>query len=233
MGVAWYDPRIARGMAAQLTRWHQQLKAGEKALGWKVGCGTPEMKERLRIDAPLVGYLTDKSSLSPTKPVSLTGWHKPVAEAEIALVMAKDLPRGASRDLARAAIGSLAPAFELVDVTEPPEDVTQILSGNLYQRHVILGTRDATRARCSVEGLIARVSRNGENIATVADVQEPTGDYVDIVCHVGELLAAFGERLCAGHIIIMGSLTAPIFVSPGDQLTYELEPVGSLSVTFE
>jgi len=29
MSAPWYDPRIARGMARQLTRWHERIKAGD------------------------------------------------------------------------------------------------------------------------------------------------------------------------------------------------------------
>ena len=51
MSAAWYDPRIARGMAQQLTRWHQRLKAGEKAIGWKAGFGTADAMERHKLHA--------------------------------------------------------------------------------------------------------------------------------------------------------------------------------------
>jgi len=63
MSAPWYDLRIARGMSAQLTRWHERLKAGEKALGWKVGFGAPTAMEALKITAPLIGHLTDGARL--------------------------------------------------------------------------------------------------------------------------------------------------------------------------
>src|SRR5262245_22705625 len=57
----WYDLRIARGMKAQLTNWHERQKAGEKPIGWKVGFGAPDVMEQLKITAPLVGHLTDRA----------------------------------------------------------------------------------------------------------------------------------------------------------------------------
>ena len=104
MSAAWYDPRIARGMAQQLTRWHERLKAGEKPLGWKVGFGAPASMERLKIQSPLVGFLTDQALISSGKPLALTDWVKPVAEPEIAVYIGKDLPGGTSRETAKAAI---------------------------------------------------------------------------------------------------------------------------------
>ena len=157
MSAPWYDLRITRGMTAQLTNWHQRLKAGEKAIGWKVGFGAPAAMEKLKIAAPLIGNLTDKARLDSESKVSIAGWTKAAAEPEIAVFMSKDLPGGANRDVAKNAIAGIAPAIELADVEFPPDDVEAILKGNIYQRHVILGPCDKTRARCELSGLTAVV----------------------------------------------------------------------------
>ena len=232
MSAPWYDPRIARGMAAQLTRWHERLKAGEKPLGWKVGFGAPAAMETLKIGAPLIGHLTDRARLEPASKVSLAGWKRPAAEAEIAVYLGKDLPGGASRDAAKHAISGLGPAIELADVDFPPDDVEAILKGNIYQRHVLLGACDRTRAGCALDGLTATVIRNGNEIASTTDTQAATGDLVDIVRQVADMLGAFGERLRAGQVIMTGSITPPLFVEPGEDILFKLEPSGSISVRF-
>lgn len=232
MSTAWYDPRIARGMARQLTRWHERLKAGEKALGWKVGFGAPAAMERLKIQAPLVGFLTDQALLPSGKTVSLSGWSKPVAEPEIAVHIGKDLPGGAGRDKIKAAIAALSPAIELADLDHPPDDVEAILAGNIYQRNLILGPRDASRAGGNLDGLLARVLRNGGEAASTSDPQALTGDLLDIVQHVADMLSAFGERLRAGQIIITGSVVPPLWVEAGEEIAFELAPAGSVSVRF-
>lgn len=230
MSAAWYDPRIARGMVCQLTRWHQQLKTGEKAIGWKVGFGTPESMERLKLTAPLVGYLTDESVARSGEVIAITQWSKPIAEPEVAVYLGKDLAGGASREAAMAAIAGLGPAIELVDLDAPPEDVASILSGNIYQRRVLFGPRDNSRAGCRLDGLTATVVRNGNELATTSELQALTGDYVDNVRHVADMLAAFGERLAAGQVVITGSVTAPLFLEPQQNIEFKLDPVGSVSV---
>jgi len=232
MSAPWYDLRIARGMAAQLTNWHERLKAGEKALGWKVGFGAPAAMETLKITAPLIGHLTDRARLEPAAKVSIAGWKKAAAEAEIAVFMGKDLPGGASRDAAKHAIAGIGPAIELADVDFPPDDVEAILKGNIYQRHVVLGACDKTRAGCALGGLTATVIRNGNEIARASDTQEATGDLVDIVRQVADMLSAFGERLRAGQVIMTGSITPPLWVEPGEEIHFTLDPVGSVSVRF-
>ena len=89
----------------------------------------------------------------------------------------------------------------------------------------------ATRAGGSVEGLTCRVLRRGVEAARTTDPQACTGEIVGIVRHVADLLAAFGERLEAGEIVIAGSVVPPIFVEPDeDTVGFALDPIGSVSV---
>ncbi|HXV10400.1 MAG TPA: fumarylacetoacetate hydrolase family protein, partial [Burkholderiales bacterium] len=91
---------------------------------------------------------------------------------------------------------------------------------------------DASRAGCRLEGLACRVLRNGVESARTADPQALTGDYIDIVRHVADVLDACGQRLEAGDVIITGSITPPLWVEAGDEIHFELEPVGALSASF-
>jgi 2-keto-4-pentenoate hydratase len=38
--------------------------------------------------------------------------------------------------------------------------------------------------------------------------------------------------LRAGHIIIMGSIVPPLWIEPGEEIVYSLDPVDTLSVRF-
>lgn len=224
------DPRIARGMAAQFALRGARLAAGDRALGWKVGFGAPAAMEKLGIRAPLVGFLTERALLESGATVSLAGWTRPVAEPEIAAYVGSDLPGGADADAARAAIAALAPAIELADLDHPPDDVEAILAGNIYQRHVILGPRDASRAGGAVAGLAGRIARNGATFASTTDPQALTGGIIGIVRHVADTLAAHGEVLRAGQIIICGSIVPPLWAEPGEEIVYELAPIGAVSI---
>jgi 2-keto-4-pentenoate hydratase len=105
--------------------------------------------------------------------------------------------------------------------------------GNIYNRRVILGRRDASRAGCILDGRVARVNSNGVETAVPGDLQALTGDLLDIVRHVADLLAVFGETLRAGEVIITGSIVPPLWISASEDILYTLEPVDSLSVTLD
>ena len=148
------------------------------------------------------------------------------------MVLGKDVARGASREAAANAIAGLAPAIELVDLADEADDVAAILSGNVYHRHVILGPRDNARGG-SVEGYSGTVLQNGEPVAAVAELQATTGDYVELVRHVADLLAAFGERLAAGQVIITGAVVPPLPVQPGGSVAFKLHTGAEASVRFK
>ncbi len=233
MSSSLNDPRIARGMQAQLRSLRTRRDAGERQIGWKVGFGAPAAKQRARIDAPLVGFLMQRAVLPSGASVSLTGWQKPVAEAEIAVHMDKDLPANSSHETVKAAIVALGPAIELADIDGPLDDVEGILAGDIFQRYVIIGPRDETRAGLRLDGLSARVNRSGKDIPVPADLETNIGSIVETVRHVADVTAALGEGLRAGQFIICGSLTAPLMLQPGEHgLDYTLDPVGAISVHF-
>jgi 2-keto-4-pentenoate hydratase len=232
MTAAWDDPRISRGMAAQLKRRRELLNSGHKPLGWKLAFGGPAAMERLRINAPLVGFLTDRALVLSGSTLSLSGWKKPAAEPEITVHLGRDLPAGSNRDTAMAAIAGLGPAIEIADVDHPSDDLEGTLACDIYQRHVVVGRSDAARAGGVLNGLSCRVLRTGTEIANTADLQALTGELIDIVRHVANLLAVFGETLQGGQIIIAGSIIPPIWIEPGEEIVFNLAPVDTISVRF-
>jgi 2-keto-4-pentenoate hydratase len=224
------DPRIARGMERQNALRQTRLAAGAKIVGWKVGFGAPAAKEKLRLAKPLVGFLLDRALLLNDAEVSLRGWHKPVAEPEIAVYLAHDVAAGADEKTARAAIAALGPAIEFADIDCAMDDVEAILSVDIFQRYVVLGPRDATRAGGRLHGLTARVARSGRDVPVAPDLESNTGRIVEIVQHVADVAAATGESLRAGQFIIAGSLTPPLFLDASDYaLTFALDPIGAVS----
>lgn len=229
----WDDPRVVRGMQAQLDMRKKRLDAGDKALGWKVGFGAPAMLELLKISGPLVGFLTQNARVQSGGNVSFAGWAKPVAEPEIAVHIGRDVPAGADRETAMAAIAGISPAIEIVDLTAPLQDPERILGDNIYQRHVVLGGSGPARAGAQSDGLSCRIIRRGAEFACTTDPQANTGQWIDIVRHVADVLAAFGERLRAGEIIITGSVVPPLTIEPSENgIAFEVDPIGSVAVNF-
>jgi 2-keto-4-pentenoate hydratase len=219
------DPRVRRGMERQLERRRRALDDGARPLGWKLGLGTPAAMEKLGTAAPLVGFLTDRSVLDSDAECSVGGWGKASAEPEVAIHLAADVPGSADRDAAAAAIGGLAPAVEIVDV-EDGSDLEEILAGDIFHRHVVLGPTGVA------DGLRGEVRLGALDAKAVDDPFALTGDPPKVVAHVANHLAAFGESLRAGDVVIAGSIVPALSVAPGDTLRYRLAPLGEVRVRF-
>jgi len=229
----WHDPRVKHGTQRQLELRRTRLAAGDKSLGWKVGFGAPAMLKQLDIAGPLIGFLIQSARVPSGGSVSLKGWAKPVAEPEIAVHIGRNVSAGADRAAAAAAIAGISPAIELVDVHTPPQDPDFILGENIYQRHVVLGGSGPHRAGASADGLTCRIMRHGKESARTTDPQANTGQWVEIVRHVADVLAAFGETLRAGEIIITGSVVPPLALEPGEAgIAFDVDPIGGVMVKF-
>lgn len=232
MNNALGDGRIMKGMESLLELRRSRLEAGEKPVGWKAGFGAPASLENLGIDAPLVGFLTDRTLLTSESAVSVGDWTRAIVEPEIAVYLGQDLPVG-DREGTRAAISAIGPAIELADVNTPVDDVEGILSGNIFHRYVILGRADTTRAGCVLDGLVGRVYRGGVDAATVTDPEAMTGELIGVVQHIARLLATFGEKVRAGEFIITGSIVPPLGYTGKEEIRYTLDPIDTLTVNLE
>lgn len=222
------DERTADGMRQQLAARAERLRAGERALGWKVGFGSPAAMERLGTDRPLVGYLLESNLLPDGATVPVGDWAVPMLEPEIAVHLAHDVGPDASSEAVRDAIGGLSAAIELADLAPPPTDVREILAGNIFHRYVLLGP--VQERLTSSAGVTARVVRDGERVAATDNVAELVGALVEVVRLTAEVLQACGERLRAGEVVITGSVVAAVPVAPGQRVDVDLPPLGGLSV---
>lgn len=232
MSVSWEDARVRAGLTRQLALRARKLQAGVTAIGWKVGFGSPSALQLMQIGAPLIGFLTDATLLESGARVDVTDWQQGLVEFEVAVYLGEDLGPGARNEEARAAVSSIGPAIELADVDLPigAESIEEILACGIFHKGVILGAPDEERAGLAVDGLVARVLIDGQKVATTADLQAITGAYAHIVATVADTLAANGEVLRKGDVIITGSVVPPIPVTHGAEFVFALDPFEPISV---
>src|SRR5215207_951221 len=150
------DPRVRRGMERQLEQRRRLLADGARPIGWKLGLGTPAAMEKHGTSAPLVGFLTNRGLREPGAEVPIGAWTKPAAEPEVAVHIAHDVPAGGDPDAAAAAIGGLGVAIELVDLGDG--EVEEILAGDIFHRHVVLGGASAGVEPADLRGSITHAA---------------------------------------------------------------------------
>jgi 2-keto-4-pentenoate hydratase len=226
------DPRLVAGMTSQLGARAHMLANGAGHVGWKVGFGSPASLQAMQIDHPLVGFLTGATVVANGDGVDVTGWVRGVVEFEIAVQLGSDLPGGRSAAEARAAVAAIGPAIELadIDLALEPSRVESILAGDIFHKGVSFGVLDHGRAGLDTSGLVGRIIIDGTERSVNEDFETTTGDYGTVVQTVADTLAATGEMLREGDLIITGSIVAPIPVGEGEVFTFALDPFAPISI---
>lgn len=223
----WDGASVLEGTRRMLDRRSRLLEQGGRMIGWKLAFGAPHWLDKFGHAGPLVGFLAESNVRPPGATVSCRGWIHPVAEPEIAVYLGRDVDEP---DRVAESISGLGAAIELADVDSPPEDIGEVLEGNIFHRAVVLGQPDHSRVGGTVVGMRARITNNRSEIAYTEDLEALTGDLVSILGHTSRLLQAAGARLKAGEVVIAGSVVPPIPVRPGDEVKFELVPLPPISV---
>ena len=229
----WEDARVVEGIDRQFVMRSEMLSAGAAHVGWKVGFGAPAALALMQISAPLLGFLTDRTTLSPGSTVDTSGWERGLVEFEVAVYLGSDLGSGASDDQARAAISAISPSIEVADVDLPvqADGVADIMATDIFHRAVLFGESDSSRAGIDIDGLVARILIDGQEFAATDQLEAITGRYPAVVATVANTLAAHGELLRAGDVIITGSVIPPVPTTTGSVFTFALDPFDPISVT--
>jgi 2-keto-4-pentenoate hydratase len=189
--------------------------------------------ERFGLDGPLIGFITDASVIPDGGVVAISTWAHAVAEPELAVYLGEDLHAGAGEEETRAAISAIGPAIELADIDPPPDDVEEILAGNIFHRGVVVGEANPARPGADLTGLEARVRVNGVEAVATTRLEDLTGRLIVVVSHLSHLLADHGEMIRAGELIICGSIVPPLTLAAPATVEFELHPMSPISVSAE
>ena len=222
------NDEIRRGMERQLRDWRREVAGGSGRLGWKIGFNHPAAQAHFGLDETLVGHLRERSRVEPGRAVLLEQGMQAMAEVEIAIELSADVAPGGDLDAARAAIGRILPALELVDFARPFENIETILAHDIFHHAVVFGAEGSGREGPALEDVSASAWKNGEKVAD-GNMGLVPADLAEVVRHVADTLGAFGEQLVEGERIISGSLVKPIPVQPGDRIRADLGPLGEIT----
>jgi 2-keto-4-pentenoate hydratase len=220
------DPRIAGGTARMLDTRRDALDRGVGPLGWKAGFGAPAALASLGTDRPLVGFLTEDRLLADGASVDVSAWTRPMLEAEVAAHLSSGLGPGATPAEALAAVGGWSVAIELADVDRIPDDVEEILAGNIFHRHVLIGPVVPSRP----DPLSFVVLRDGVEVAQTSRPEALTGELGFVLASMADTLAACGAGLVAGDVVITGSVVPPVPVGNGSAWVAESDGLGRVGV---
>jgi 2-keto-4-pentenoate hydratase len=206
-------------MERLLARRAELIAEGARPIGWKLAFGTEAAMEALGTTGPLVGFLTDRTLLTPGGECSIAGWAAPKLEPEIAIHL------GAGGE----GVVGISAAIELADADLPPTETERVLAGDIYHRAVVLDR--AVGPTPLAHPIAARIDRDGEEYASTADAEAEVGRIEELAAWTVAYLRHFGVETAAGEVVISGSVVPLLDIAPGQNLRNEVKGVGAVEIS--
>lgn len=218
--------------AINTAHWQAQ---GRRIIGRKIGLTSEAVQKQLGVDQPDFGVLFDDMQIADGGVLPRDRFIQPKAEAEIALILDRDLedPEVTPEDVATAARGARA-AIEIVDsrisdwkitfadtVADNGSSAFFVLSDDEYA----LDGLDLLNCRMQLE-LDGAVASTGTGAACL-------GHPLKAAAWLARTLAARGEPLCAGDIVLTGALGPMVAIAPGNQLSASIDGLGTVRFSVE
>lgn len=225
------DSALRAGTQAQLGVWRRTVQAQGNRLGWKIGFAERAAQERAGIAAPVIGFLR-RDRLLPVGGRFLIPTNAVIkAEVEVAIRVGRDVDADVSTAQADAAIVAMAPAVEVVDVTQPLVGIEALLAGNLYHAAVLIGPELSAIPAAPRQDIQARLHVNGSP-GRASEAQRLPASFGEIVQVTAQILSAHGERLVGGDWIICGAIIEPLVVKAGDEIEVHMPPFERMALGF-
>jgi 2-keto-4-pentenoate hydratase len=215
---------------AQAIVVERRLLAGERPIGAKLGMTSAVKRHALGIDEPVHGRLTSGMVLPFGEPVPLAELIHPRAEPEIAFILRRRIEGPVTIAGVLRATEAVLPAVEIVDSRYSEAfRVPDSVADNAGAARITLGARARPPRELADLDVLGCVFRSREGVATAAG-GAAMGHPAAAVAWLAAALAARGEAIEEGAIVLTGGLTASVVLRPGGVVTAEFDGLGPLTV---
>lgn len=210
------------------------LARGDVRVGHKIGLTSLAMQQQLGVDSPDFGVLLSSMQV-PDGGTAGQPLLQPRIEAEIAFLLGADLdkPNLTVEDVL-AATSAVLPALEIIDsrVADWKISLLDTVADNASSGAFVLGSPVALPADLrDVELVLTCDSGDGDVEVGRGLGSAALGHPAECVLWLAQALAARGEVLRGGSVILSGAVHASVPVKPG-QVFRVTSPLGSVSVRF-
>jgi 2-keto-4-pentenoate hydratase len=208
-----------------------------KLVGYKIGCTSPVMQQYLNIPHPCAGGVFASGVHASGVALNARDFVRVGVECEIAVKLARDLlPTEApfTAEWVAEAIEAYLPAIEIVDDRYSDWQTIgapTLVADDFFAAACVLGAAVPRSAAPDLLKVVGRALINGVEVGqgTGADV---LGHPHHALAWLANHLAASGNGLRAGEIVLTGSLVKTIWLDAGDEVVMELARLGTVAATF-
>ena len=200
-------------------------------VGWKLGVTSRAKQAQVGVSSPVFGFLPGAAALDLGEPLTCHELIQPRAEPEIVFVLGRDLegPHVTAVDVLSATSG-LAVGIEILDsrFRDYRFTMADVVADNTSAARFVVGA-PVPPAGVDVRLVGVVLEKNGSVVATASGAAS-LGHPAAAVAWLVRQLAASGEGLAAGQVVLSGGLTAATPVAPGDVVTVSIDRLGTVEL---
>jgi len=225
---------LGAAYAVQQLNVRRAQAAGRRIVGRKIGLTSVSVQRQLGVDQPDFGVLFADMAVANGGLVPPGRLLQPKVEAEVALVLGRDLPHRECTvvDVLRAVDFAL-PALEIVDSRVQGWDITIVdtVADNASSGLYVLGGTPLSLTGVDLRAVTMTMTRNGETVSegTGADC---LGSPLNAAVWLASVLAERGDPLRAGDLVLTGALGPVAPAVPGDRFEASISHLGTVGVEF-
>lgn len=210
------------------------LESGRRLVGRKIGLTSRAVQTQLGVDQPDYGMLFADMAFADADEIPMTRVLQPKAEAEIAMVLERDLTheRHTPADIV-SAIAYALPAIEIVGsrIANWNIRITDTIADNASSGLFVLGTTPRRLSDFDI-GLCGMVMERRGVQVSVGSGRACLGNPINAVRWLADVMMRAGRPLKAGDIVMSGALGPMVAVDSGDVIEARINGLGALRAVF-
>ena len=226
---------IADAYVVQQLNTQRQLRAGRRITGRKIGLTSRAVQQQLGVDQPDFGTLFDSMEVSDGEAIAWPRLMQAKCEAEVALVLERDLDREhiVLSDLL-AATAYVLPAIEVVGsrIANWNIGILDTIADNASAGLYVLGQRPVKLADLDLRLAGMVMERQGEPVSFGVGAA-CLGHPLNAALWLARTLVDMGNPLRAGDVVLSGALGPMVSVAPGDVFEARIQGLGSVRACFD
>jgi len=207
---------------------------GARIVGLKAGLTSRAKMKQMGVATPVFGFLADTFAVEDGGAIDTRRLIHPKVEPEIAFVTRTRLTGpGCHIGTVLAATDFVMPAIEIIDsrYRDFKFDLKSVVADNCSSSRFVVGGKSVAIDGLDLRTLGVVMEKNGEVVAIGAGAAV-LGHPAASVAMLANALAARGEEIPAGSLILTGGITEAVAVTQGDSVTLRVQALGSVRVRF-